>query len=118
MDVTILRSRLEGERTRLLLEVRDLRDSEKAPGRRDENSGYGNHLADDASETFEHEKNQALMRNLQCLLQLVNHALQKIDEGTYGLCDRCQQPIGEERLMALPHATLCVHCKAREEKGR
>ncbi len=118
VDAEALVAKLRAERSRLLLEIEELKGAEQSDGRPEGSPGSGNHMADDASETVEHERNQALMGNLQRLLRMVNHALHKVDEGTYGLCDSCGAPIADDRLQALPHATLCIRCKAREEKGR
>ena len=83
-----------------------------------DNASLGNHLADDATEVFEQEKNLTLERNLRQMLEEVNYALAKLDEGTYGVCEACGRPIAPERLEALPHATLCIACKARAERSR
>ncbi len=49
-------------------------------------------------------------------LQQIEHALERLDRGTYGLCQECRQPIPLERLEILPHALLCVHCQAENER--
>ena len=49
------------------------------------------------------------------MLEQVNDALRKIDDGTYGLCDRCHKPIAPGRLEALPYATLCIECAERTQ---
>lgn len=67
----------------------------------------------DASERM---MNLAIMDNLQRKLQSIEYALSVLDRGKYGLCERCGQPIGPERLKILPDATLCVKCKAKLEK--
>jgi DnaK suppressor protein len=74
------------------------------------------HPADAASEIFEREKNMTLVQTLQESLQTVNEALHKFDNGTYGLCEECGQPIPEKRLRALPSATHCVECQAKMEQ--
>jgi DnaK suppressor protein len=48
----------------------------------------------------------------------VQKALHAIDEGTYGICQRCEEPIAAARLHAMPHATLCVECAERQAAGR
>ncbi len=53
--------------------------------------------------------------NQELLLQN-EHALARIDEGTYGTCESCGEAIGKARLQAFPRATLCVTCKQREER--
>ncbi len=118
MDTADVRARLEGERKRLSEEIDALRRAE-AEDRRDPSeghSGVGNHIADAASETFEHEKSLALLNNLRTLSTAVERALRKLDEGTYGICDDCGSPIAAERLAAIPYATLCITCKSRRER--
>lgn len=114
----LLKRRLEEEKTRLQAELGQLNVASQvhAAGSASESGGYGNHMADDASETFELEKNLAIEKNLRDLLAKVNRGLHKFEAGTYGLCDECGQIIPEERLEALPHASLCIGCKARQEK--
>ncbi len=79
-------------------------------------SGYDNHTSDLGAETFEREKDLGVKDNARIMLMKVNHALDKIKEGTYGICERCGKPIGEERLEAAPYTTLCIDCKNEEEK--
>jgi DnaK suppressor protein len=50
---------------------------------------------------------------LRDTLRDVDHALDRMDAGTYGTCERCRQPIADERLEALPAARLCIGCKQR-----
>lgn len=76
------------------------------------------HMADVGSVTVARELDLSLQSNTQRLLAQVERALEKIDEGTYGLCDRCGEPIGEGRLEAMPYATLCMeHQKELERSG-
>jgi RNA polymerase-binding protein DksA len=82
----------------------------------DETDSVDQHPADDASELFEREKNLTVRQTLEASLQAVNDALQKVDEGTYGICDNCGEPIPEKRLRALPEATLCINCQAKLER--
>ena len=69
------------------------------------------HPADAASETYERTKDYALDENFRDILEKIEDALRKIDEGTYGLCDRCEAPINPDRLRAIPYATLCIACQ-------
>lgn len=71
-----------------------------------------NHLADEGTELYEREKSLSLERSLRQTLEEVRRALEKLDTGTYGICDNCGRPIAPERLEALPHATLCLQCRA------
>jgi len=60
---------------------------------------------------------QSLEDNAEHLLASIESALARLDDGTYGRCERCGQPISEERLEALPYATRCIECKRLEERG-
>jgi RNA polymerase-binding transcription factor DksA len=91
--------------------------AEPGPGQHWEHAGYGDHLADDGTELFEREKLVTLEGTLRDHLHLVQHALSRIDEGTYGVCERCGRPIGSERLDAIPETTLCLEHK-REAEGQ
>jgi|DewCreStandDraft_5_1066085.scaffolds.fasta_scaffold00207_13 DnaK suppressor protein len=77
-----------------------------------------NHLADEGSELYEREKSLSLERSLRQMLEEVRRALEKLDSGTYGICDNCGRPIAPERLEALPHATLCLECRAELDRER
>lgn len=50
------------------------------------------------------------------LIQKVKEALERIDDGTFGICESCGKPISEKRLMARPVTTLCIECKTEGEK--
>ncbi len=50
------------------------------------------------------------------LLKKIDHALKKIDDGSYGICESCAEPISVERLEARPEATLCIRCKETQER--
>lgn len=76
----------------------------------------GDDQADAGAKAFEREHELALTQNAQDLLDQTTHALERIDAGTYGVCESCGKPIGKARLQAFPRATLCVQCKQREER--
>lgn len=65
----------------------------------------------------EQRKDFALAQQIERHLQSIDQALQAADRGEYGICERCNQPIPPERLLALPEARLCVQCKSIEEKA-
>jgi DnaK suppressor protein len=114
--------------TRLLLEERnrlrqELSEMEEHQVRTEEKpiadvSGYEDDLVDVATETFEREKGLALESTVQGMLQMVEEALQKIRQRTYGVCEGCGQSIDANRLRAIPYARLCIRCKEREERLR
>jgi RNA polymerase-binding protein DksA len=76
-----------------------------------------NHPGDMATSTFDRELDATLEGNEERLLQAIESALQRIENGAYGICQTCGQPIGAERLEALPWTTQCIECKRREERG-
>ena len=77
--------------------------------------GVSNHLADDATLMFEEEKFLSLRFNTDQMLRQVDRALERVAEGTYGICENCGKPIPPERLDARPYATLCVTCQQQRE---
>lgn len=114
------RTRLTAERARIEAELTGL-DSENIDlglSQQDEGGGAGNHIADDATDVMEQQRNYALIENLHSRRRDVDHALARLDEGTYGICERCGKPINPERLEALPFVTLCIDCQALEDETR
>lgn len=67
---------------------------------------------------FEREKELSIANNLHDLEEKIQKALVKIDEGTYGLCDRCGKPIEKARIKAIPYASLCLTDKQAQERLR
>jgi len=112
------RERLLQEQERLKQELEEIEARVSSAGGVDaaaELSGYDDHPADLASETFEREKDLAIADTLEATLQKVRVALDKLKGSSYGVCDACGKPIAKKRLEALPYATLCVECQARTE---
>jgi RNA polymerase-binding protein DksA len=83
-----------------------------------ENSGEGagHDQADVGSASFERDQEMVIVNNARDMLEQSQHALERIADGTYGQCENCGNPIGKNRLMAFPRATLCMTCKQREER--
>lgn len=112
-----IHARLEIERKRLVAELGELEaDAQPADARR-EGSPFGKR-EEEATESFEFEKRLALERQVRANLAEIEHALEKIKNGTYGLCDVCGQPIPPDRLDAVPFANVCLTCKAKYAKTR
>jgi RNA polymerase-binding transcription factor DksA len=106
------RELLDAERARLQqvvagFEAEHLRD-ESEDESTSELSHMAQHQADVASETFEREKDFSILEQVEAELADVDHALVRLDEGTYGMCEACGEPIGDARLEALPAARFCV----------
>jgi DnaK suppressor protein len=106
-----MREQLEAEHKRLAEELAQLQTSASTSEERREGSPFGKR-EEEATETLELEKRLALENRVRQEIATVEHALEKFDKGTYGLCDNCGQPIDPERLEALPQANLCMNCKA------
>ena len=111
----LLRARLESERKRLIEEMEQIKSSIRPADERREGSPFGKR-EEEATESYELERRLTLEKSIREQLASVEHALQKFEDGTYGLCDSCGKPIPPERLEALPQATLCLDCKARQAK--
>lgn len=80
------------------------------------NDGAGRDPADVGSSNFERDQELSLAQNAREMADQARLALHLFDEGNYGLCEVCGEPIGKGRLQAFPRATLCVACKQREER--
>jgi DnaK suppressor protein len=105
------REKLEVELKRLNEEMTQFQMSATTGEERREGSPFGKR-EEEATETLELEKRLTLENRIRQEIAEVEHALDKIEKGTYGLCDNCGQPISPERLEALPQASLCIKCKA------
>ena len=115
-NFNILRSRLESERKRLMEEMEQLKAGARPTEERREGSPFGKR-EEEATETLEWEKRLALEDRLRGLLTGIEHALDKVEKGTYGLCDNCGKSIDPARLEALPQASMCLDCKAQLAKN-
>ena len=78
-------------------------------------SNFEDQIGDSASITFERERDFSLQQNKKDILRQINVAIEKIDDGTYGSCSQCHEPINEKRLKALPYAEYCISCKKKQE---
>jgi RNA polymerase-binding protein DksA len=81
-----------------------------------EEAGFDNHLGDTATVTFDREVDYTLEENSESVLTAIDAALGRIEDGTYGTCQRCGRQIAAERLEALPYAELCINCKREVER--
>jgi RNA polymerase-binding transcription factor DksA len=120
MDIDGARDRLQQERDRLTGVRETFADEHLSDEREDENlselSGVDQHQADIGTETFEREKDLSILEQVEAELADVEHALRRLDEGTYGTCEACGNPIGEERLEAMPATRFCVNDQAEAER--
>lgn len=78
--------------------------------------GAGRDPADVGSSNFERDQEMSLASNSREMLEQNQHALRLLEQGKYGYCESCGEPIGKARLQAFPRATMCVACKQRSER--
>jgi RNA polymerase-binding protein DksA len=114
-ELAELRTELESEVEHLKEEIRDA-EQEIVGLFRDGSDGAGNDQADVGSTTLERYHELSLANNARDMLNQIEFALTRIDDGTYGVCENCGNAIGKGRLQAFPRATLCVSCKERQER--
>jgi len=119
MDQDAARQRLDDERARLEevragFEAEHLHD-ESEDESMSELSHLAQHSADVATETFEREKDFSILEQVEAELADIERALRRLDEGTYGRCEACGRPIGDERLEAQPAARFCITHQAQAE---
>ena len=81
-------------------------------------SAYNFHMADQATDANEREKAFMFAYRQDRLIYHIDRALERIKDGTYGLCQECGKPISKDRLEAVPHARLCIECKSKEEQSQ
>ena len=114
-EVAEAREGLRSEKDRLTAEL--LASDEAITGlMRDSGDGAGDDQADTGTKNITREHELALAANAREMLEQTEHALERIDAGTYGLCESCGKPIGKGRMQAFPRATLCMECKQRQER--
>ncbi|WP_375372289.1 TraR/DksA family transcriptional regulator [Streptomyces griseomycini] len=113
---------VEEARSGLMAEVTRLRDEISSSEQslaglmRDSGDGAGDDDADTGTKNITREHELALAANAREMLTQSERALQRLDAGTYGLCENCGNPIGKARMQAFPRATLCVECKQKQER--
>jgi RNA polymerase-binding protein DksA len=114
-EIADQRAELEGEVEHLKQEIHNA-EQEIVGLFRDGSDGAGNDQADVGSTTLERYHELSLADNARDMLNQIEFALNRIDDGTYGVCENCGNAIGKGRLQAFPRATLCVSCKERQER--
>ncbi|MFE6225685.1 TraR/DksA family transcriptional regulator [Streptomyces sp. NPDC057854] len=114
-EVAEARSDLQAEVLRLRSEL--AHSQEELTGlMRDSGDGAGQDEADTGTKNITREHELALAANAREMLEQTEHALERLDAGTYGLCEVCGKPIGKARMQAFPRATLCVEDKQKQER--
>ena len=91
--------------------------SEDAQESSEDRSAYSLHMADRGTDAMEREKNMLLAQREGAYLDYVDEALQRIEDGSFGLCRVCGNEVGRERLEAVPTATQCIDCKSKADES-
>lgn len=107
-----LKKRLSDEKDRLEKELNIINKEDLKPSQTEMSgeNAYEDDEADSATTTFERERDDSLAWNIRDMLNKINDALTRMDEGTYGTCGNCNKEIDPERLNAIPYADTCLHC--------
>jgi DnaK suppressor protein len=108
-----LRAQLEHD-----IEVKEQQVAEDGDDLVPERGGVSNHMADEANETSEQETMLTLHQASVHMLDQVNAALRRMDEGKYGICANCGKDINPARLEARPESTYCIDCQGLADRGR
>jgi RNA polymerase-binding transcription factor len=110
VELRDLRVRLEEERTELDTQLATIVEESFAASQSDLSGDVGldDESADAGTATFEREKDLSIENNVRDLLQKIDRALKRMDDGTYGACDICGKPIEKARIKALPYVDLCI----------
>jgi DnaK suppressor protein len=107
VDPRSLRRTLEVERDELRAQLGELTAAPRDPVA---SVSFGKRVGEGTTQAVERIAQVSAARNLDAKLHHVERALGKLDDGTYGTCDLCGEPIGAERLEAMPWSVLCVRC--------
>jgi DnaK suppressor protein len=109
-EIDDLRDRLVEERTELQVQLSTIEEDSFAQTQSDLSGDVGldDESADAGTATFEREKDLSIEQNVRDLLAKIERALQRIEGGRFGVCDRCGKPIEKARVKALPYVDLCI----------
>lgn len=108
MDPDSARTRLEEHRAKVVAQMEELGASESGDLRHDLEREES--FADAGAATADRTQLLGLVDSLRTQLESIDMALKRLDDGTYGLCSECGEPIAPARLEARPESTLCVNC--------
>jgi DnaK suppressor protein len=109
-EIGDLKERLDAERGELSTQLTTIEEEAFAATQSELSGDVGldDESADAGTATFEREKDLSIENNVRDLLAKIDRALKRIDEGTYGTCERCGKPIEKARIKALPYVDLCI----------
>jgi RNA polymerase-binding transcription factor DksA len=114
-ELATVRAELEGDIDRLRREI-SMAELDLAGLMQDVGDGAGDDPADAGTATFEREQEISLANNAREVFEQSARAMARLVDGSYGICESCGSPIGKNRLLAFPRATLCMSCKSKQER--
>ncbi len=114
-ELATVRAYLEADIGRLQREI-SVAELDLVDLMRDAGEGAGDDQADAGTATFEREQEISLTNNARGVFEQSTRALARLIDGSYGVCESCGNPIGKNRLLAFPRATLCMTCKSKQER--
>jgi RNA polymerase-binding transcription factor DksA len=113
------RKSIESKLTDVANEMDDIKDTldtnTRGTASLSQDSVYSVHMADAGTDSYEREKGFHFMNRESDYYKYLTKALERIDDGTFGICKICDELIPEERMMEVPNATKCVQCKEKEK---
>src|SRR3990167_10094691 len=113
-EIAHFKKRLEEMRSQVTRVIEGTKKEVTSP---DESKGYSQHSADEGTDDFVKNINLEVTNKEFTLLRQIDRALEKIEEGTYGVCDISGEEIPIKRLEAIPYATMTVRAQEKFEKG-
>jgi len=116
VEMKVYKERLVDLRARLRGDVSSMADAALG-GENSEASSMPIHMAELGSDNFEQEFTLSLMATEEDTLSMIEAALQRIENGTYGTCLGCEHQIPKTRLNAIPHTPQCVKCASLRDRG-
>jgi len=114
-EVEAVADELTAEISRLEVELSEA-DAELTSLLRYSGDGAGDDQADSGSSALEREQELTMLNNTKDLLDQNRRALERVGQAGFGTCESCGGPIGKARVQAFPRASLCVACKAKQER--
>ncbi|MFI9272432.1 TraR/DksA family transcriptional regulator [Kitasatospora sp. NPDC052896] len=114
-EVAELHAELNSELERLRDEI-DAAEAALTGLMRDSNDGAGDDQVDAGTKNINRESELALANNARDMLSQTERALARLEGVGFGVCESCGQAVGKARLQAFPRATLCISCKAKQER--
>jgi len=113
-DIAHFKKKLEVLRAEITKTVRAAKEAVTQP---DEAKGYSQHSADEGTDDFVKNISLEVTNKEFGLIRQIDRALEKMEEGTYGICDISGEEIPLKRLEAIPYATMTVKAQEKYEKG-